>query len=178
MKMTLAGFLATACLALYGCTAATSIQFDYKPRPLTLASADASAPPALVLGQAYMRGYGDWVQLIISSVDETQTLSAVQLRPDINFLVPAGKRTLRVKVQLGNSMSWKELQVDPELDVELSEGAVYQVKAREATNIRGETDVDLWIERLGTIQEYERFIQRHPDYKQGQPLTAGEMAAS
>lgn len=165
-------------VSLGGCTAATSVQFDYKPRPLTLASADASAGSALVLGQAYMRGYGDWVQLIISSVDDTQTLSEVQLRPDINFLVPAGKRTLRVKVQLGNSMRWKELQVDPQLSVDLNQGVVYQVKAREATNIKGQTDVDLWIERLGTIQEYERFIQRHPDYKQGQPLTASEITSS
>jgi len=160
-------------LMLAGCTA-TSIQFDYQPRELKLQGETAASGPALVLGQAYLQGYGDWVQLIITSVDEAQTFSQTRLRPTINFLVPAGKRTLNVRVSLGNEMKWNQ-SADSQVAVELQEGLVYQVKAREATDIRGIEGIDLWVEQLGTIPEFEYFLKRNPDYKQGQPLTRGEM---
>lgn len=153
-----------------GCTS-SSMMFDYEPQPVALAGQAETEGQALVLGQAYMRGYGDWVQLIISAVDGTQTLSATQLRPNINFLVPQGKRTLQVKVLLGNSMKWQEAREDPQVTAELRAGLVYQVKAREATDIRGQTGVELWLERLGTVEEYQAFLKRHPGFKQGQPLS-------
>lgn len=164
---------ALAVLLVAGCTA-TSIQFDYEPRELRLQGETAASGHALVLGQAYLQGYGEWVQLIITSVDEAKTFSQTRLRPTINFLVPAGKRTLNVRVLLGNEMKWKE-SADSQVAVELQEGLVYQVKAREATDIRGIEGIDLWIEQLGTIPEFEYFLKRNPGYKQGQPLTRGEM---
>jgi hypothetical protein len=166
--------MVAAALLMSGCMAATSIQFDYKPKELRLQGDAAAGGKALVLGQAYLRGYGNWVQLVITSVDETKTFSQTQLRPTINFLVPAGKRTMNVRVLLGNEMKWNE-SADSQIAVELQEGLVYQVKAREATDIRGVEGVDLWIEQLGSIAEYEYFLQRNRDYKQGQPLTRGEM---
>jgi hypothetical protein len=165
--------LVLAVLLLTGCTA-TSIQFDYKPHEIKLQGENTAGGHSLVLGQAYLQGYGDWVQLIITSVDEAQTFSQTRLRPTINFLVPAGKRKLNVRVSLGNEMKWKE-SADSQVAVQLQEGLVYQVKAREATDIRGIEGIDLWVEQLGTIPEYEYFLKRNPDYKQGQPLTRGEM---
>jgi hypothetical protein len=164
---------ALALLLICGCTA-TSIQFDYQPHEIRLQGESPAAGHALVLGQAYLQGYGDWVQLIITSVDEAKTFSQTRLRPTINFLIPAGKRTLNVRVLLGNEMKWKE-SADSQVAVELQEGLVYQVKAREATDIRGIEGIDLWVEQLGTIQEYEYFLQRNRGYKQGQPLTRGTM---
>jgi hypothetical protein len=166
--------LIVAVLLVAGCMAATSIQFDYKPREVKLLEDGASSGHALVLGQAYLRGYGDWVQLIITSVDAAKTFSQTRLRPTINFLVPAGKRKFNVRVLLGNSMTWQE-SADSQVAAELLDGNVYQVKAREATDIRGAEGVDLWVEQLGTISEYEYFIKRNPDFKQGQPLTRGQM---
>jgi len=166
--------LAAAMLLITGCMAATSIQFDYAPREIKLQGEGPAAPHALVLGQAYLQGYGDWVQIIITSVDEAKTFSQTRLRPTINFLVPAGKRSLNVRVLLGNEMKWKE-SADSQVAVELQEGLVYQLKARAATDIRGIEGVDLWVEQLGTIPEYEYFLKRNPGYKQGQPLTRGEM---
>lgn len=173
-KNSIRPIVSVAALLLCGCMAATSIQFDYKPKELRLQGEGAASGNALVLGQAYLRGYGNWVQLVITSVDETKTFSQTQLRPTINFLVPAGKRTLNVRVLLGNEMKWNE-SADSQIAVELQEGLVYQVKAREATDIRGIEGIDLWIEQLGTIPEYEYFLKRNPGYKQGQPLTRGEM---
>jgi hypothetical protein len=132
---------------------------------------------ALVLGQAYMRGYGDWVQLIVSSVDDTRTLSAMRVRPDINFLVPEGKRTLHVLVQLGNFMRWKEAN-DPQVTTELEAGICYQLQAREVTDIRGQRGVEVWIERIGTIVQYESFLKRNPGFRQGTPMTAAELAST
>ena len=166
--------VALAPLLLAGCVAATSIQFDYTSREIKLQGEGAAAPNALVLGQAYLQGYGDWVQIIITSVDEAKTFSQTRRRPTINFLVPAGKRSLNVRVLLGNEMKWKE-SADSQVAVELQPGLVYQLKAREATDIRGIEGVDLWVEQLGTIQEYDFFLERNPDYKQGQPLTRGVM---
>jgi hypothetical protein len=103
-----------------------------------------------------------------------KTFSQTRLRPTINFLVPAGKRKFNVRVLLGNSMTWQE-SADSQVAAELLDGNVYQVKAREATDIRGAEGVDLWVEQLGTISEYEYFIKRNPDFKQGQPLTRGQM---
>lgn len=166
-------FVSLSALLVGGCTA-TSIQFDYKPREIQLQGEGAAGGSALVLGQAYLQGYGDWVQLIITSVDEAKTFSQTRLRPTVNFLIPAGKRTLNVRVLLGNEMKWNE-SADSQIVVELQEGLVYQVKAREATDIRGIESVDLWVVQLGTIPEYEYFLKRNPGYKQGQPLTRGEM---
>ena len=132
---------ALALLLLAGCTA-TSIQFDYTPREIRLQGENVASGHALVLGQAYLQGYGDWVQLIITSVDEAKTFSQTRLRPTINFLVPAGKRSMNVRVLLGNEMKWKE-SADSQVAVELQEGLVYQLKAREATDIRGIEGVDL-----------------------------------
>jgi hypothetical protein len=165
--------IAVAVLLCAGCTA-TSVQFDYHPRELKLQGEAATGGHALVLGQAYLQGYGDWVQLIITSVDEAQTFSQTRLRPTINFLVPAGKRSLNVRVSLGNEMKWRE-SADSQVAVELQDGLVYQVKAREATDIRGIEGIDLWVEQLGTIAEFDYFLKRNPGYKQGQPLTRGEM---
>jgi hypothetical protein len=169
------GFLlTTVALVLTGCMAATSVQFDYKPREVRLLGESAPAGQALVLGQAYLRGYGDWVQLIITSVDTAKTFSQTRLRPTINFLVPPGKRTFNVRVLLGNSMTWKE-STDSQVAAELRDGMVYQIKAREATDIRGVDSADLWVEQLGSIAEYDYFVKRNPAYKQGQPLTRGQM---
>lgn len=167
--------LLIAGLLLAGCTT-SSVMFDYTPEPLKLA--DGASGQALVLGQAYMRGYGDWSQLIISSVDEVQTFSQLQLRPRINFLMPAGKRTIRVKVQLGNHMKWQGTENDPQVTAELEAGAAYQLLAREATNIRGETGVELSLERIGTIAEYETFLKLHPGHRLGQPLTRADLGST
>ena len=166
--------LTALALLLTGCMAATSMQFDYKPREVRLLGESAPAGHALVLGQAYLRGYGDWVQLVITSVDAAKTFSQTRLRPTINFLVPPGKRTFNVRVLLGNTTTWKE-SADSQVAAELRDGMVYQIKAREATDIRGIEGIDLWVEQLGTIPEYEYFLKRNPGYKQGQPLTRGEM---
>ena len=165
--------LSMAVLSLAGCMAATSIQFDYKPRVMKMPGPGTGAD-ALVLGQAYMSGYGEWMQLIITSVDDRKTLSESKLRPTVNFLVPPGERTLKVKTLLGNSVKWKDAK-EAVISGELLEGRVYQVKARDATDIHGSDAVDLWLEQLGSIAEYEYFIKRNPDYKQGQPLTRGQM---
>ena len=175
-KKPIRAVIALAALVLAGCTA-TSIQFDYQPRELKLQGETATSGHALVLGQAYLHGYGEWVQLIITSVDEAKTFSQTRLRPTINFLVPAGKRTLNVRVLLGNEMKWNQ-SADSQVAVELQDGLVYQVKAREATDIRGIEGVDVWVEQLGTIPEFENFLKRNPGYKQGQPLTRGEMTGS
>jgi hypothetical protein len=121
-----------------------------------------------------MSGYGEWVQLIITSVDDTKTHNETKLRPTVNLLVPSGERTLRVKTLLGNSATWKDAK-ESVIPGELLAGRVYQVKAREATDIHGTDAVDLWLEQLGSIAEYQYFIKRNPDYKQGQPLTRGQM---
>jgi hypothetical protein len=165
--------LSLAMLLLCGCMAATSIQFDYKPRVVRLPGT-TPGDPALVLGQAYMSGYGNWVQLIITSIDDAKTGDEKKLRPTVNFLVPPGQRTVRVKTLLGNSMTWKEAK-ESVISQDLLAGRVYQVKAREATDIHGTDAVDLWLEQLGSIAEYQYFIKRNPDYKQGQPLTRGQM---
>lgn len=165
--------LSLAMLMLCGCMAATSIQFDYQPRVVKVSGA-APAGRALVLGQAYLRGYGEWVQILITSVDGTKTANESKLRPTVNLLVPPGEHEIRVKTLLGNSMTWKDAR-ETVVSGALLDGHVYQVKARAATDIRGTDAVDLWLEQLGSIDEYEYFIKRNPDYKQGQPLTRGQM---
>jgi hypothetical protein len=164
-----------AALALTGC-GTTSVQFDYKPRPVTLPANAAAGDNALVLGQAYLHGYAEWVQVIITSVDDVKTHSQAQIRPTINFLVPPGKHTFHVKALLSNSASWKESN-DPQVSMELLAGEVYQMNAREATNIRGEGGIEVWLEHLGTIAQYQSFLKRNRDYRLGQPLTAMEITA-
>jgi hypothetical protein len=160
-------------LLLCGCMAATSVQFDYKPRVVKMSGAVPDGR-ALVLGQAYLRGYGEWVQILITSVDDAKTANETKLRPTVNFLVPPGEHAIRVKTLLGNSMTWKDAK-ETVISGALLEGRVYQVKAREATDIHGTDAVDLWLEQLGSIEEYEYFVRQNPDYKQGQPLTRGQM---
>lgn len=161
-----------ACSVLAGC-AATSLQFDYQPKSVDLAS-DPGAGHALVLGQAYMRGPGDWVYIIVTAIDGSRTNSAMQLRQNINFLVPPGQRTLRAKVQIGNFLQWQESDA-LRITAGLEPGIVYQLSAREGTDIRGREGVQVWIERVGTREQYDAYLARHPDFKRGQPLDASQL---
>lgn len=146
-------WLATGC--------ANSLQFNFRPQPVKLASA-ADSGTALVLGQAYLRGPADWVQIFVIAVDDTRTWSATKLRPDLNLVVPAGKRTFKVKVQIGNFLSSQETAGAPEVTAELLPGMAYQLNAREGTDVRGRTGVDLSVERIGTVAQYEKWAGEHP----------------
>jgi hypothetical protein len=151
--------LALAALLTTGC--ANALQFNSRPPPVTLAASD-SAETALVLGQAYLRGRADWVQLFVTAVDDTKTWSAGMLRPDLNLVVPAGKHTFKVRVQIGNYLSLEESPVDPEVTVELLPGMAYQLNVREGTDVRGRAGVDVLVERIGTVARYEKYAAEHP----------------
>lgn len=163
--------LAATCLA--GC-ATNSLQYDLGVRVVNLPGAESSGK-ALVLGQAYMRGYGDWVVVFVTAVDQEKTFSQMQLRPSINLQMPAGKRTLKVKAMFG-SFAQSQQTDEPSIDVELREAQAYQLQAREVTNIRGQAGVELWLEHLGTIAQYEAYRKAHPESK-GQPLSRGALSA-
>lgn len=150
--------LALAALLTVGC--ANALQFNFRPTPVKVAAGD-SAQTALVLGQAYARGPADWVQIFVTSVDGTRTWNPNQLRPDLNLVVPAGKRTFRVKVQIGGYVSSKE-GADPEVTVELLPGMAYQLNVREGTDVRGRDGVDVTVERIGTVAKYEKYAAEHP----------------
>jgi hypothetical protein len=150
--------LALTAMLVAGC--ANSLQFNFRPTPVKLA-ASGSADTALVLGQAYSRGPADWVQIFVTAVDDTKTWSAKQLRPDLNLVVPAGKRTFRVRVQIGSYLSSQE-GADPEVTVELLPGMAYQLNVREGTDVRGRNGVDVSVERVGTVAKYEKYAAEHP----------------
>ncbi|HUQ11287.1 MAG TPA: hypothetical protein VM146_13315 [Steroidobacteraceae bacterium] len=151
---------ATAALLSAGC--ANSLQFNFRPAPVMLASAAESPGTALVLGQAYSRGPADWVQIFVTSVDDAKTWSATQLRPDLNLVVPAGKRTFKVRVQIGDYVSSQESPVDPEVTAELLPGMAYQLNVREGTDVRGRAGIDVSVERIGTVAKYEKYAAEHP----------------
>lgn len=149
-------------LVSLGSGCANSLQFNFRPEPVKLASSAEAGGDALVLGQAYLRQPGDWVQLFITAVDDTSTWSPTKLRPDLHLLVPAGKRTFTVKVQIGNFLRSGEATGPQQVSADLKAGMVYQLNAREGTDVRGRNGVDLWVEQIGTIAQYERFAGEHP----------------
>lgn len=149
---------ALAVLLLAGC--ANSLQFNFRPVPVKLAASE-STETALVLGRAYLRGRADWVQLFITAVDGTKTWDANQLRPDLNLVVPAGKHTFKVRVQIGDYLSLPK-SPDPEVTVELLPGMAYQLNVREGTDVRGRAGVDVMVERIGTVAKYEKYAAEHP----------------
>ncbi len=157
MSKKIAMLLVSVAALAGGC--ANSLQFNFRPTPVKLAS--GSAETALVLGQAYARGPADWVQIFVTEVDGAKTWNPRQLRPDLNLVVPAGKRTFRVRVQIGSYLSSKE-GADPEVTVELLPGMAYQLNVREGTDVRGREGVDVSVERVGTVAKYEKYAAEHP----------------
>jgi hypothetical protein len=174
-KKSMPGALALLLAAtwLAGC-ATNSLQYDLGVRAVNLPGADHSGK-SLVLGQAHMRGYGDWVVIFVTAVDQEKTFSQMQLRPSINLQVPAGKHTLKVKAMFGNFAHSQESD-EPSIDVDLRAGQAYQLQAREVTNIRGQAGVELWLEHLGAIAQYEAYRKAHPDSK-GEPVSRGALSA-
>lgn len=154
-----------------GCTT-NSLQYDHGVRVVKFPGTEASGE-ALVLGQAYMRGYGDWVVVFITSVDQEKTFSQMQLRPSINLQMPAGKHALKVKAMFG-SFAQSQQTDEPQIQVELRDGQVYQLQAREVTNIRGQAGVELWLEHIGTVSQYEAYRKSNPGHK-GEPVSRGDL---
>jgi hypothetical protein len=165
------GFALSMASLLAGC-ATNSLQYDHGVKVVNLPGAEA-AGQALVLGQAYMRGYGDWVVVFITSVDQEKTFNPMGLRPNINLQMPAGKRALKVKAMFGSFARSQETG-EPQLAVNLVDGQVYQLHAREATNIRGQAGVELWVEHIGTRAQYDQWRKSNPGHK-GEPVQRGEL---
>ncbi len=167
-------FALLAAMGLGGCSI-NSLQYDHGIRVVNLPAAE-NAGKALVLGQAWMRSYGDWVIVFITAVDQEKTNSQLQLRPSINLQMPAGGHTLKVKALFGNLAQSQETDEPAIIKVELRDGQAYQLQAREVTNIRGQSGVELWHEHVGTIAQYEAYRKANPDSK-GAPVDRGAMAA-
>jgi len=164
--------ISLSALLMSGCAA---MSFDAEPRVVKLPGAE-SAGSALVLGQAYNDRPGYWIWLIVRSVDDTQTYNYwVEARAPYNFLVPAGTRTIKVACAFGNYASSK--QADPKVTSEFLAGQVYQLHGKLYEDSNGDPFVKVWVEHLGSREQYDAFRKRYPDEPGGRPLSKRQMSA-
>jgi hypothetical protein len=136
---------------------------------------DSTTPTALILGQAYMESAGNYVFLSIKSVDGVKTLTGMEARAPYNWYVPAGQRKFTVLAMYGNFLA--SLNGDPQFSAEVRAGRVYQLHGRRYQDNNGDTFVKLWLDELGSIEQFKAFKENHPDQPGGRPLGKNRMLA-
>lgn len=172
-KTTAGAFALLAALLVAGCASSSKIFFAFEPKTIVLAGAKESDGQALVLGQAYMEGYGNWTQYIVTSVDGTRLYA---VRTPINLYVPAGNRTLTVTVAFGNAYAGENTISEPRIVAQLQPGQVYQVKGQRGTDVKGKKVVDVGLIHLGTIEQYNAYLARYPKQLPGIELMRRDLA--
>ncbi len=151
-----------------------------EPRTVQL-GAQMLAPEqqALILGQSYRASKTDATHLLIIAVDGRSTTGEAGWKSTVNYRVPPGTRTFDVAVIFGRndwvkSPSEKPLGKPVQFSSEVQAGQVYQMYVKRGYH-EGRRYVKLWLERIGTLEEYEAFRQRHPKRSGGIPLSQDEM---
>ena len=67
--------------------------------------------------------------------------------------------------------------IGPEAMAEVRAGRVYQLHGRRYEDNNGEPFVKLWLDELGSIEQYKAFKEDHPDEPGGRPLSRNRMLA-
>lgn len=154
----------SAVLLLGGCA-----EMGYNPEPRAMKLADAAAPTALILGQAYKESAGHYHILIVKSVDGAKTFGGWESRTPYNWYVPAGQRKFTAYVTFGNFGN--SLEGDPEFSGEVLAGRVYQLYGKQYEDSNGKPFVKLWMDEIGSVKEFQSFRERNPDGLDGHPMT-------
>jgi len=166
--VSLVALLASGCVA-------NSFIVDSEPRKVRIGKAAEPAEYALVLGQAYEFAPNSWSNLIVKYVDGHKAYSEMDLRTAINFLIPSGQHTLKVEANYGNIQDAKS-SLEPKVTADLQAGEVYQLDGRRTTDSRGESWVQVRLEHIGSMAEYQAFRARNPGFRSGQPLTRAQLS--
>lgn len=144
---------------------------------------------ATIHGQKYMESFGYHITISIYEVDGKEVYN--NLMPiNIPYVIQVdpGAHDLTIRALYGNTSIHVYHPTSPTIRVNVEPGQVYQIESKfsKAANeetgtiyklrhnrfINEETGATYKLRHIGSIEQYEDFILKNPNYKMGPPLPA------
>ena len=144
---------------------------------------------ATIHGQKYMGSLGNHVTISIYEVDGKEVFSDLtSISIPYVIQVDPGAHNLTIRALYGNIGSYVFHPTSPTIRVNLKPGQVYQIESKFSKAANEETETTYKVRRsnliteetvatykllhIGSIEQYEDFILKNPNYKMGSPLPA------